>query len=60
MKTPISLKVGKHVFLRYLMSNEYAEEMKCSKCGFVIWPCYTEKEGISAVEELGGKVNECN
>lgn len=34
IKTPVSLRVGKHLFLRYLMCNEYAEEMKC-RCGLL-------------------------
>ena len=57
-ETPVSVKAGKHLFLRYLMDNEYAEEMKC-KCGFVIWSCQDEKEAKKAIEDLGGDINYC-
>lgn len=57
-KTPESIRVGKHIFSRHLMDNEYAEEMKC-KCGFVIWSCQNEAEATKAIENLGGDINHC-
>lgn len=53
LKTPDTIKVGKHLFIRYLFDNDYAEEMKC-RCGFVIWSCQNEKEAEKALTDLGG------
>jgi len=51
--------VGKHHFKRYLFDNKYAEEMKCTNCGFVIWSCYSTSDAVNAVGLLGGKLDVC-
>jgi len=57
-KTLPYLKVGNHNFRRYLFDNEFAEEMKCIYCDFVIWPCENEREGEIAIKMLFGN-NDC-
>ena len=59
LKTPERISVGPHRFTRYLFSNEYAEEMLCRKCGFVIWPCWTEEEAVKAIKILYGDPESC-
>jgi macrodomain Ter protein organizer (MatP/YcbG family) len=58
-KTLLLLTVLGHRFKRYLFSNEYAAEMKCVDCGYIIWPCYSQKEVIDAMKTLSDEVVKC-
>ena len=58
IKTPESMRAGKHVFRRYLFDDPYAEEMKC-RCGLIIWPVYSEKEALEALKEFDVEPNDC-
>lgn len=58
-KTLPFIRVDKHLFVRYLFENEYAEEMKCNKCGYVIWPCINADEVKEAMKSISDEIVEC-
>ncbi len=58
IETPEFIKVGKHLFIRYLYDDPYAEEMKC-RCGAIIWPVFSEREALEALDKLNIDPNKC-
>jgi len=50
-KTPSALSYNGHYFVRYLIDNLYAEEMKCS-CGLIIPACYNTRDIENALKDL--------
>lgn len=57
-KTPVYTTAHGHLFKRYLMENEFAEEMKC-ECGYTIYPCKNEEQVTAAMMLIEGKISVC-
>jgi len=58
-KTPATMRGGKHFFQRYFFTNEYANQMKCARCGIEINSVFSEEDAIKAIAESGGNPHEC-
>ncbi len=55
-ETPLSLYAHGHHFVRYFDDDEFAEEMKCSYCGYIIWPCWSEDDVTKCMIAVDGEV----